>query len=580
VTHSSRDQRLQDIEDNSSPAVLIVGGGINGIGLYRDLALQGVDVLLVEQGDYCSGASAALSRMIHGGLRYLEQGEFRLVRESLEERNILLRNAPHYVAPLPTTIPVFDYSSGILNALLRFLRLTERPGRRGAFVIKLGLTLYDFFTRNRRETPVHSFQGRKETFQRWPAFHPDVKCSATYYDAWVTYPERLGLEMILDVEQSDTRSQAINYVSVASADGNTVTLKDQISGNEFTVKPGIVVNATGAWIDLTNSALQGPDSPPMEQMVGGTKGSHLVIRNGDLLQATGGQMIYYENQEGRICILFPYFGNVLVGSTDIRIDNPTDVHCEKDERDYILQSLAFVFPAIIIKPEEILYTFSGVRPLVHSDSSVTGAISRDHFCQTLPATAARHFPILCMIGGKWTTFRAFGEQVTDQILKTLNKTRRCSTSDIAIGGGKDFPGNHGDLEKWILALAGRTGLEETKIRKLVKRYGTEAESLADFLRLSDDTPLTDAPSYSHREILHIIENEHVASLEDILLRRTAIGISGDLSAGLVDEVLTILASARDWNTGQIETARQNFLDRLSKLHDVTFPSPARQTVNA
>jgi glycerol-3-phosphate dehydrogenase len=579
VANQAREKQLQDLKGIKTPSVLIVGGGINGIGLYRDLVLQGVDVLLVERNDFCSGASAALSRMIHGGLRYLEQGDFKLVRESLEERNALLRNAPHYVSPLATTIPIFDYSSGLLNGLLQFLRITDRPGKRGALVIKLGLSLYDFFTRTRRETPTHRFRGQKETFRQWPDFHPDVKCSATYYDAWVTYPERLGLEMIMDVDQSNAGAAAINYVSVANSKGSTVTLKDEVTGEKFPVQPTIVVNATGAWIDLTNDALQGDGTNPVSKMVGGTKGSHLIIRNSDLLKATGGQMVYYENQDGRICILFPYFGNVLVGSTDIKIDDPNDVRCEEDERDYILQSLAFVFPKIAIKQDEILYTFSGVRPLIHSEASVTGGISRDHVCRTLPETQGRPFPVLCMIGGKWTTFRAFGEQVTDQILGSLNKPRQCGTIDIAIGGGKGFAKDKDAFDKWISDLENRSGLDEVRLRKLAMRYGTATEELVRFLQQGEDHLLASDPSYSQRELLHIIEQEHVVTLEDILLRRTAMGISGNLSSDLIDEVLQVLAQVRGWSSQQIEIAHSEFLNRLSSLHAVSFSTPTRQTAN-
>jgi glycerol-3-phosphate dehydrogenase len=576
MTHPSREQQLQKLGETRSPSVLIVGGGINGVGLYRELALQGVDVLLVERGDFCSGASAALSRMIHGGLRYLEQGEFKLVRESLAERNALLRNAPHYVSPLPTTIPIFDYSSGLINAGLRFLGLTERPGRRGAAVIKVGLTLYDFFTRHRRETPTHVFRGEQETRKRWPGFHRDVKCSATYYDAWVTYPERLGLEMIMDVEAADHPALALNYVSVDGAQDDTVTLKDEVSGKTFSVQPGIVVNATGAWIDLTNGALQGGEDNPVGRLVGGTKGSHLIIRNDDLLKATGEQMVYYENQDGRICILFPYFGNVLVGSTDIKIDDPTDVRCEEDERDYILQSLAFVFPDIQVAPEQILYTFSGVRPLVHSDSEVTGGISRDHFCRTLEPKPGRAFPVLCMIGGKWTTFRAFGEQVTDQILDRLKQDRKCSTDDLAIGGGRGFPRSFSMFETWISEIANRTGIDADRVRTLAERYGTGAETVIDFIKQTQDQLLISDPAWSHRELEYIIRTEHVVHVEDLLLRRTSLGISGNLSADLIEDVLAIMARVQGWTPVQTNDAREVLLERLARLHTVTI-TPTRET---
>ena len=145
----NREEIFNGLARRPKAEVLVIGGGINGISVFRELALQGIDVLLVERNDYCSGASAALSRMVHGGLRYLENGEFKLVRESLEERDRLLAKAPHYVSPLPTTVPVFDAFSGIANGAVRFLGLGRRPSRRGAVVIKTGLAIYDFFTRTR-----------------------------------------------------------------------------------------------------------------------------------------------------------------------------------------------------------------------------------------------------------------------------------------------------------------------------------------------------------------------------------------------------------------------------------------------
>ena len=153
----NRGEQLKALRGSPEVSVLIVGGGINGIGTFRDLALQGVDVLLVDQGDFCSGASAASSHMVHGGLRYLENGEFRLVREAVRERNNLLKNAPHYVKPLPTTVPIFKWFSGLLNAPMKFLGLLDKPAERGALVIKVGLMMYDAYTGARRAVPKHSF---------------------------------------------------------------------------------------------------------------------------------------------------------------------------------------------------------------------------------------------------------------------------------------------------------------------------------------------------------------------------------------------------------------------------------------
>ena len=225
----NREAVLQRYKENPDLSVLIIGGGVNGIGTFRDLALQGVDVLLVEKSDFCSGASAASSHMAHGGLRYLENAEFRLVREALTERNRLLQNAPHYVKPLPTTIPIFRWFSGMLNAPLKFFQLRDKASERGALVIKAGLTMYDMFTRGQQTLPTHKFAFQKESLKKRPKLNPKIVSTATYYDAWMPYPERICMELILDAEALSSDAHALNYVSAVGADGDSVTLRMIIS---------------------------------------------------------------------------------------------------------------------------------------------------------------------------------------------------------------------------------------------------------------------------------------------------------------------------------------------------------------
>lgn len=550
----NRSETIAGLKGRNGPAVLVIGGGINGISVFRELALQGVDVLLAEKGDYCSGASAALSRMVHGGLRYLENGEFKLVRESLLERDRLLRNAPHFVAPLPTTVPIFDVFSGITNSAFRFLGLTRRPSRRGAVVIKAGLAVYDILTASRRLMPKHIFRGRIETLRTWPAINPYIRNSATYYDAWVSRPERLGVEMLNDALAANPAARALNHVHVG-ADTDGVKLTDMLTGETVRLEPQLIINATGGWIDLTNSAL-GAAVPPM---MGGTKGSHLIVANRELHDALAGHMIYYENEDGRICILFPYLGNVLVGSTDIRVDDPDQVRCEADERDYILQSLAFVFPDIRVAPEEIVFQFAGVRPLPASDDSFTGRIPRDHFCEVVPASGALP-EMLCMIGGKWTTFRSFGALAADMALERLGMKRVKNTEELAIGGGRDFPV---DVERWIAEQADVSGLTRARMRELFERYGTDAATIAD--GLGDDEMLPGC-TYSIGELQQLIAREHVEKLDDLLLRRTTIGVTGKLSSELIAQALDILAKARGWDSTRSAAEHHEFLTLLASRH--------------
>ncbi|MET2828195.1 glycerol-3-phosphate dehydrogenase/oxidase [Mesorhizobium shangrilense] len=556
----NRNDTLAALRERPDIAVLVIGGGINGISVFRELALQGVDVVLAEKSDYCSGASAALSRMVHGGLRYLENGEFKLVRESLAERDRLLRNAPHYVAPLPTTVPIFDTFSGIANGAVRFLGLTRRPSRRGALVIKAGLTLYDLFTSARRLMPTHRFRGRAETLGTWPAINPAIRSSATYYDAWVSRPERLGLEMLFDAMAAGPSARALNYAAVTSADAGLV-LTDSLTGEALPIRPTLIINATGGWIDLTNKAI-GASAP---RMMGGTKGSHLIVDNAKLYGALGGHMVYYENEDGRICILFPYLGKVLIGSTDIRVDNPDEVRCEDDERRYILQSLAFVFPSIKIGEDQIVFSFSGVRPLPATDDSFTGRIPRDHFCEFVEANG--HLPAtLCMIGGKWTTFRSFGAMAADMALARLGLARSRGTEDLAIGGGRDFPD---DPETWCAALAERHGLSIERACSLFERYGTSADQFAE------PSSMLSRSDYAAGEIRLIIEREQVECLADLFLRRTTIAITGGLSLPVIDAVLAILAAHKGWDSTRAAAERDAFLALLARRYGIDLSDLSR-----
>ena len=205
-----RSEVLAAIGSQPNVDVLIVGGGINGIGTFRDLAMQGVRVLLVEKSDFCSGASAASSHMVHGGIRYLENGEFRLVREAVRERNLLLENAPHYVRPLPTLIPIFKRFSGLLNAPLKFLGLLQKPSERGSIVIKLGLMMYDAYTRKQKTVPRHRFLSRSKAIAEFPQLNPKITNAAIYYDAAFDMPERLALEVLLDGLDASTDAMALN----------------------------------------------------------------------------------------------------------------------------------------------------------------------------------------------------------------------------------------------------------------------------------------------------------------------------------------------------------------------------------
>ena len=562
----NRTEILQNLKKSPKLDVLIVGAGVNGIATFRDLALNGARVLLVDRADFASGASAASSHMAHGGIRYLENGEFRLVREAVQERNRMLLNAPHIVKPLPTTIPIFKTFSGLLNAPLKFFNILDRPTERGALVIKIGLMLYDAFTRKQKTVPKHQLLSKKKSLVRWGLLNPSVRYTATYYDGAITEPERLATEMLIDVETEQENAHALNYCSLAGGKMDFVTLKDELTGKRFDIRPRLLINATGAWIDETNATL-GLNA----RFIGGTKGSHLILANPKLRAAIGNHEFFFENDDGRIVLIYPLHDKVLVGTSDLPIENPDEALCTEEEVDYFLEMIKTVFPDIIVTRDQIVFRFSGVRPLEYSAEKTTGQISRDHTIQVLSGVwTGQNYPIYSLVGGKWTSFRAFAEQVTDKSLAYLGMKRKVSTHDLKIGGGKNYERREEDRKEKLQGIAAWTNLPLERLEELYQRYGTRVEEMAMFIADSNNTPLDSLPSYCYGEIVFLAQKEKVVHLDDLVLRRTHIAKLGLLTASLLVELADILAEALDWSDKQRDAEMLRTSQLLASKHGVTL----------
>ncbi len=550
----NRNEILDSLKGNPQIPVVIVGAGINGIGTFRDLALNGVNVLLVDRGDFCSGASAASSHMAHGGIRYLENGEFRLVHEAVQERNRLIQNAPHVVKPLPTTIPIFKTFSGLLNAPLKFVKLLDRPSERGALVIKLGLMLYDAYTGKQRTVPRHQFLGRNISLQKWSKLNPQIQYTATYYDGAILQPERLGVELVLDAEADNPGARALNYVSMVKGEGDRITLRDEVTGSTVDVRPQLLINAAGPWIDFANRSMG-----LSTRFIGGTKGSHLVLDHPELRAAIGNHEFFFENKDGRIVLIFPLYDRVLVGTSDIPIENPDEARCTPEEVEYFIELVDRVFPSIKVTPEHVVYKFSGVRPLAASSAKTTGQITRDHEIQvTSGEWSGLSFPVYSLVGGKWTSYRAFSEQVTDKTLEFLGMKRRKDTRSLAIGGGRGYPLAKEELKRRSDGTAAWWGMDARRAQELFERYGARAELVAEFIGRGPDEPLKGLPSYSRREIGFLAACEKVVHLDDLLLRRSMLAMLGRLRRASVEEIAAALGEACGWSqkqtTGEVERA--------------------------
>lgn len=537
--------------------VLIIGAGINGCGTFRDLCLQGVDCLLIDRGDICGGASAAPSRLIHGGIKYLETNEFRLVKESAMERNRLLRNAPHYVKALEVVFPSKSWFAGLTPAILGYLGFDTRIKERGALLIEIGLQIYDFYSRKVKALPNHRFFNKSHLALEFPHLPKESVAAGMYYEGRVTHAERLGLEVAQDGLAAHPASALSTYTQVKGRPkGRTLTLEDTITGETHEVTADVIINAGGAWIDKVNAGL-GINS----QHMGGSKGSHLIVRHRGLMEALNGRMMYFGTRDGRFNLIYPFFGNALVGSTDRAIKDADEAYCSSEETDYMLGIVSEIFPAIKLTRDDVILTYNGVRPLPRAEGKDIGVVSRDHSIgrDQLPGTDT---PVLSLIGGKWTTFRAFSEQSCDAVLALLGRTRSCTTQDMAIGGGRNYPATEAGKQEFAVTLKGAS---PARAAILLERYGTRAKDVQAFANTMDDTPLASLPDYGSGEIAFLCRTENVRRLADLLLRRTSVTMEGLLTFAAIEETAAIAATVLGWDrkrtAAEIEHAKMELARR-------------------
>jgi glycerol-3-phosphate dehydrogenase len=522
---------------------------------------------MIDRSDYCSGASAASSHMVHGGIRYLENGEFRLVREAVQERNSLIENAPHLVKPLPTTFPIFKWFSGLLNAPLKFWGLLERPAERGAIVIKLGMLLYDWYTRKQKTVPKHVFRNRQESLAHFPAINPDVLFTGTYYDGAMPSPEQIAIELLLDVIEASVDAIPLNYVRLVSAEKDTVIVQDEISGEQIELKPKVLVNAAGPWIDFVNQ-----DMGICSNFISGTKGSHLILDHPELRQAIGNNEFFFENKDGRIVLIFPIKDKVMIGTSDIRIDHPDDAIVTNEEVQYFFKMIQRVFPGIQLDTSQIVYTFSGVRPLQQTEGAPTGQISRDHIVQITKATKSFDIPVYSLVGGKWTSFRAFSEHAANEILAYLGIERKISTKNLQIGGSKAYPIGEEETQAYLSRLAKTYTIKTHRAAELFETYGTKTQQILEQQGALVSQKLSTIQELSVGEINYLAASQDILHLDDLILRRTMLCKLGKISPASLDEIAQICARQLNWSKQKTRQEKDRFVELLRKAHKMDFNS--------
>jgi glycerol-3-phosphate dehydrogenase len=378
--------------------VAVIGAGINGAGIARDAALRGLRVIVLEQDDICSGTSAISSRLIHGGLRYLEYAEIPLVFESLRERITLRRIAAHLVKPIRICIPIYE------------------SAKRGMLLIRLGMIAYDLLSVG-KTVPRHDMLSRNAAIENEPGLQKLGLCGAArYFDAQVTFAERLVLENLLAARLAGAEIRTYSRVTEIKLERGTVAslvYVDGLTGERHEVVVKVIVNAAGPWVDqvLTTTAHTVP------KLIGGTKGSHIIVGTFD---GAPRDAYYVEaSADGRPFFIIPWNGMYLIGTTDIRYDEDlAEIRASRAEVDYLLAETNRVFPAAALGPDDINYAYAGVRPLPRRERGPESSITRRHIIKRNRKIARG---LISIIGGKLTTYRHLAEQTVNRVGNSLGR---------------------------------------------------------------------------------------------------------------------------------------------------------------
>ncbi len=536
--------------------VIIIGAGINGAGIARDAAMRGLRVLLLDKGDIGGGTSSWSTRLIHGGLRYLEHGEFGLIRESLRERECLLRIAPHLVRPLPLLIPIYE------------------TARRGLWTMRAGMFAYDVLSFDKK-LPRHRMLSRAEALQRAPGLKSEgLLGAAVYYDAQVEFAERLVLENALSAVEHG--ALVINYARV-----DKLIIEDRrVRGVEFTKLPGepedpggqhhsararVVINAAGPWVDQVLGPVQvfhqGVRTSQRliggVRLIGGTKGSHIIV--GPFPGRSASALYVEAETDHRPFFIIPWNNHYLIGTTDIRYSGDLDhVQIEDNEIDYLLRETNRVIPGADLSRKEILYTYSGVRPLPFTGGKDEQSITRRHFIR-------RHEQrdnLFSIVGGKLTSYRSLADEAVNLIFKKLGQNSPTCTTDRVPLPGAATP----DFEAFSEDFKQRCGLSALTSDHLLRTYGTRSPEV---LKLIEDDPLLEKVFDAETgaiaaEVVFAFNHELAQTLSDCLLRRTMVGLNSTCGLDAVAAAAGIAQKYLGWSEDRAKQETDAYRKEISR----------------
>ena len=515
--------------------LILIGAGINGVGIAQDAALRGLSVLLLEQEDICSGVSAWSGRLIHGGLRYLEHYDVRLVRESLRERERLFRLAPHLVTPVPLMMP--------------FYQRNTRP----SWLVRLGMVTYDLLSFD-KSPPRHRILSAGRARERFSGMSRDgLTGAAVFYDGQVELAERLCVEIAVDAVANGASIRLHTRVDGLLVQDGRVTgvrVTDMLTGEQGEVSGAVVLNVAGPWIDqvLTGTPSQQP------RLNGGTKGSHLVV---DPFPGAPQDVVYYESQrDGRLVLVIPWMGRYLIGTTDIRLEgDPSQARCDIGEAEYLLSEVNALVPGAGLTLDDVLFTYSGVRPLPYEPDKAESKVSRSHALYD-------HAPhglsgLITVVGGKLTTYRQLAQDAVDTVYRQLGRTApTCSTRDRVLPGGRGGSAS----------APAQASLPDRREERLSRFYGSRAAQVRALAGTPELAAVVHEPSgLIAAELIFAVDQDLAVTLTDVLARRVLLAFEPGHGLESVDEAVRILGEHLGWDDARRAAEVEGYRTWLQRL---------------
>ena len=523
--------------------VVIVGGGIAGAGAARDLALRGLSVALVDKDDFASATTSRSSKLIHGGLRYLELWDLGLVRESLTERERLGRLAPHLVRPLPFLVPIYRDSS------------------RGLIKVRIGLTLYDWLTPGRTRERYRVLRA-VDALSLEPCIRSDdLRGAGYYFDDLLLYPERLCLENVLSAARHGAR--VFNYAQVEEIRRDAhgvpagVRVRDLLGGGVVTLGARVIVNASGPWVDELRA--MGGVRDRGTRVLRRTKGIHC------LLPRMTERAIYHSTSDERMIFVIPWREFSLVGTTDTDFEGDLDrLHATRAEVEYLLGEVRRAVSDPRVDPREVLYTYAGVRPLSFEESGRASDVSRAH--KVIEEAGGR---FLSITGTKLTCFRSLAEELGDRVSRLLGRPAPSSTAHLTLDGADQEVGRM-EAHTWldVSEEVAASGLPRETLETLVALYGRTYRRVMELAgkvpgggeRLCPSNP--DVVAQLH----HAVHEELTVSLQDFLLRRTGIGTSRCQGRDCAEAIGRRMALLLGWTPRRLDAELEAYRAHVGRSH--------------